>query len=270
VRRLDGTVTLITGASSGIGAELARVYARRGADLVLAARRVERLRALAEELEERRTGVLVAPCDVSRDGDLERVAGEARERFGRIDHVIANAGFGVAGRLERLAVEDYRRQLETNVFGVLRTVYATLDDLAAARGCLAILGSVSGYVALPGTSPYSMSKAAVHALARSLRFELVTRGISVTLVVPGFVDSEIRQVDNQGAHHPDAREPVPSWLRMPTDVAARKIVAAVTRRRRELVLTGHGRLAVALQRHTPGLLAFLISRFGVKGRREGG
>ena len=122
--------------------------------IALAARREERLRALAEELEEHRGGVLVVACDVSRDGDLLRAVAEARERFARVDHVIANAGFGVAGRLERLTLEDYRRQLETNVFGVLRTVYATLDDLAATRGCLAIIGSVSGYVALPGTSPY--------------------------------------------------------------------------------------------------------------------
>ncbi len=261
-------VAFVTGASSGIGAAVAMELARRGFDLVLAARRLERLREVARAAKGLGRRVLEVGCDVTRDGDLEAAAQLAREELGRIDVVIANAGFGVASPLRTLSLDDYRRQLETNVFGVLRTVYATLDDLAASRGCLTIIGSVSGFVALPGTSPYSMSKAAVHALAGSLWYELAPLGISVTLVAPGFVDSDIRRVDNRGALHPEAREPIPGWLRMRTAVAASKIVTATLRRRRELVLTLHGRLGVALARHTPGLLAFLVRRFGIRSRRE--
>ena len=211
---------------------------------------------------------LPVTCDVARDGDVEAAVASARDTFGRIDHVVANAGFGVASWLHKLRLEDIRRQFETNVFGVLRTVYAIRDDLIATHGCLAVMGSVNSFVSLPGTAPYAMSKHAVRALAASLWYELAPHGVGVVLLAPGFVDSEIRQVDNRGTFRPEARDPVPSWLRMPTDVAARKMVRAIRRRRRVAVITGHGRLAVFLQRHAPGLLARAIRRFGITGRRE--
>jgi NAD(P)-dependent dehydrogenase (short-subunit alcohol dehydrogenase family) len=112
---------MITGASSGIGAALAREFAERGARLVLVARRTERLVALASELRAGGSEVLVCAGDVTRDGDLERATEQAQKTFGVLDVVVANAGFGVQGRLTRLSLDDVRRQFETNVFGVLRT-----------------------------------------------------------------------------------------------------------------------------------------------------
>src|SRR6185436_16532555 len=128
-----GQVVLITGASSGIGAALARAFAREGANLVLAARRADRLAALAAEIEREGRRALSVTCDVTRDGDLERAAAAARTAFGGIDVAVANAGFGVVGPVERLTLDDYHRQFETNVFGVLRTIHATLPDLRARR-----------------------------------------------------------------------------------------------------------------------------------------
>jgi len=263
-------VVFITGASSGIGAALAREYARRGADLALAARRTERLEALAGELRARGRRALVLACDVTRDGDLETAVARTREGLGPIDVVVANAGFGVVGPVERLRLDDYRRQFETNVFGVLRTVYATLEDLKRTRGRLAILGSVSGHLATPGGSPYAMSKFAVRALAEALRHELRGAGVAVTLISPGFVESEIRLVDNQGTLRPEGRDAVPRWLRMGSDTAARKIVRAIERRRREAVITGHGKALVFLQRHLPGLMSALVGLSGYRGRAEPG
>jgi NADP-dependent 3-hydroxy acid dehydrogenase YdfG len=264
---LEDKVVFVTGASSGIGSAIALECARRGADIVLAARRVDRLDEVASQVRSFGRRALPVACDVTVDGDLERAVSEGLAGLGSIDRVYANAGFGVAGPLEKLAVDDYRRQFETNVFGVLRTVFASLDALKASRGCLAIIGSVSGFVAMPGGSPYSMSKAAVHVLADSLRAEFDRHGIGVTLVVPGFIRSEIRRVNNRGVFRPEAPDRIPDWLPMAADAAARKIVNAVERRRRVLVLTGHGRLAVLLQRHTPGLLAALITRVGGRLRR---
>src|SRR5690349_5319628 len=131
-RDLLGKVTLITGASSGIGAALGRELARRGARPVLAGRRQDRLEALAQEIQEAGGQALAVQCDVTRDGDLERAASRAREAFGGIDVVVANAGNGVTGTMESLTLEDVRRQFETNVFGVLRTVYAALPDVKRA------------------------------------------------------------------------------------------------------------------------------------------
>jgi NAD(P)-dependent dehydrogenase (short-subunit alcohol dehydrogenase family) len=268
VAGFDGSVVLITGASSGIGAALARAWAREGADLVLLARRVDRLEALAAECRAGGRRALVMACDVTRDGDMEQAVARAREELGRIDVVVANAGFGVVGPLESLGLEDYRRQLETNVFGVLRTIYASLAELKRTRGRLVIIGSVSGHLAMPGGSPYAMSKFAVRALAQSLGHELARHGVSVTLISPGYVASEIHQVDNRGTWHPEASATIPRWLEMPAATAARKIVRATARRRREIVITGHGKLAVFFERHVPWLIATGVRRFGIRSRSE--
>ena len=263
-----GKVVFITGASAGIGAALALEFARQGADVALAARRRDRLEALAEDVRRLGRRAVATSCDVRMDGDLERAVGEAVAALGRIDVVVANAGFGVAGELRRLALPDYRRQFETNVFGVLRTVYASLIELEKTRGTLVIIGSVAGHVAAPGSTPYAMSKFAVRALSEGLGHELASRGVAVVLVSPGFVESELRQVDNEGRFRSEARDRVPGWLVMPSASAARKIVRAVARRRREVVITGHGKIFVFTQRHAPWLVARLIRILGIRGRAE--
>ena len=260
-------VALITGASAGIGAALARALAHDGADLVLCARREDRLHELAREIEAAGRHAIVVACDVTRDGDLERAVAAAVAQYGRLDIAIANAGFGVAGGVEELRLEDFRRQMETNVFGVLRTLYAALPELKKTRGQFVVIGSVSGHVPTPATSAYCMSKFAVRGFAESIHDELAASGVSVTLVSPGFVDSDIRRVDNLGAVHEGAPDPVPAWLRVPTARAARTIVRAIRRRRREVVVTGHGKVLVLVYRHAPWLLRFLIARFGGPKRR---
>lgn len=266
--KLEDKVAFITGASSGIGAAMAREFARLGADVVLLARRWERLEALALEVRARGRRALTLRCDVTVDGDLEKAVEETLAKFGRIDFVVANAGFGVAGAVHKITIEDYRRQFETNVFGVLRTVQATREALIHSRGSVAIMGSVMSYLALPTGSPYSMSKHAVAALAGALRGEMAKYGIGVTLLAPGFVDSEIRQVDNQGQHHPDARDKIPGWLSMDTDKAASKLVKGVLKRKRVVVITCHGKVVVFLERHAPWLISLLVKLLRVDKRRH--
>jgi len=269
MKRFEGKVALVTGASSGIGEALARELARQGASVALLARRTDRLETLAVELRAYGVETLAVQCDVARDGDLERAVQHVAERLGRIDVAVANAGFGIAKRFDTLVVDDYRRQFETNVFGVIRTAQAVVPRLKATRGTLAIVGSVTGFVAPPGASPYAMSKFAVRAFAESLRAELKAEGVAVVHVAPGFVDSEIRKIDNRGVLHEHAADPIPGWLRMPADVAARKIARAIARRRREAVITGHGKLAVFLSRHCAPLVAWILGR-GKPYRREPG
>jgi NADP-dependent 3-hydroxy acid dehydrogenase YdfG len=261
LRRIDGTVAFITGASSGIGAAVAEEFARRGADVVLAARRAERLEQVATRVREHGRRALASTCDVTRDGDVENAVTQSLATFSRLDWVVANAGFGVAGAMHKLSLDDVRRQFETNVFGVLRTFYAAREALLASRGCLAIVGSVSGELAFPKSGPYCMSKFAVRALAQVLWYELGRKGVGVTLIEPGFVESEIRQVDRWGVLDPERPDTLPRWVRARSDVVARKIVRAIVRRRRKVVITGHGKAAVALERFAPGLLARLVRRF---------
>jgi short-subunit dehydrogenase len=261
-RRFSGRVALITGASSGIGAALARELARRGARVILAARRLDRLNQLAADIRAAGGDAEPVCCDVTRDGDVERAVAVAIARFGRLDAVVANAGFGVSGPMATLVVDDYRRQFETNVLGVVRSAMAAAPALSERGGLLVIIGSVTGFVAPPGSSAYAMSKHAVRALAQALHAELAPQGIAVLHVAPGFIDSEIRKVDNQGALHGSAPDPIPAWLRMPAERAARVIVAAMAHRRRECIVTAHGRAIVFLGRHFPRLVAHLLRRAG--------
>ena len=260
-------VVLITGASTGIGAALAREWARRGACVALAARRVEKLELLAAEIAAEGGQAAVVTCDVTREGDPSRAVAEVVARWGRLDVVVANAGFGVAGRLEKLSVEDYRRQFETNVFGLLATAKAALPELARSRGRLALVGSVSGLIGTPATSAYTSSKFAVRGLALSLRPELAPLGVSVTHIAPGFVKSEIRFKDNREVLHEGARDPVPGWLVVPAEKAAREIVRAVDRRVKERVVTFHGKVFVFVDRFLPWLVDLLSGRFGGDRRR---
>ncbi len=255
---LTGKVAFVTGASSGIGEALAWEYARRGATVAVTARREDRLNEIAKDLREEGHKALPIVCDVCRDNDPEMATQAVLDEFGRLDHVVANAGFAVSGPLSKLAIEDYRRQFETNVFGVLRTVMATREALIANQGHLAIIGSVAGIIGLPRTSPYNMSKFAVHALAQSLRYEFSADGVTTTLVAPGFIDSEIRLVNNRGLYDDNRRENIPSWLRMRSDIAAKKIVTAIIKGKRTVIITGHGKIIAALARHTPWLIDIII------------
>ena len=246
---------LVTGASSGIGEELAWQLGQAGAKLTLAARRKELLESLAHRIAATgKTRPLVTQCNVAQDGDLQKAAAETVRQWGKLDVAIANAGFGVVGPLKKLSIEDYRRQFETNVFGVLRTIYATLPEIEKNRGNIAIVGSVSGWTASPGASPYAMSKFAVRALANSITPELGLSGVKVTLISPGFVASEIRRVDNQGKLQEEARDPIAPWLVVPTEKATRQILRAIAKGKREAVITGHGKVLVFLERLMPWML----------------
>ncbi|HEX3698553.1 MAG TPA: SDR family NAD(P)-dependent oxidoreductase [Polyangia bacterium] len=256
---LAGKVFLITGASAGIGAGLARELGARGAKLVLTARRLDRLQALAAELSPR-TSVVTAAADVTVDGDVESAVAAGVAAFGALDGAIANAGFGVVGAAARLTLADYRRQFETNFFGALRTTYAALPELRKTGGRLAFIGSVSGHVSTPRMSPYSSSKFALRGFVQSIHDELASERIAVTLISPGFVVSDIGRVDNQGRLRERDASGAPAWLRMPTDKAARQIIDAIAARRREAIITTHGKLLVWAYRHLPWVVEAVIAR----------
>jgi short-subunit dehydrogenase len=247
-----GKVVLITGASSGIGEELARQLGGGGATLTLVARRRAMLQTLADEIASSGAPApLVMDADVTRDGDMERAVAATVQHWGKLDVVIANAGFGVVGTFRDLSLQDYQRQFETNVFGVLRTIYAALPEIEKTRGHVVIIGSVAGWVSTPGGSPYAMSKFALRALADAITPELRAVDVKLTLISPGFVVSNIRRVDNQGAFHAESPDAVPAWLSVSTVKAVRQILHAVSSGKREEIVTGHGKILVALQRFAP-------------------
>lgn len=263
-KRFQDKVILITGASAGIGAEVARQLAGEGALLALLARRREKLETVKTEIESLGSRAIICVADVTNPHSLQAAVEKTLKTFGHIDIVLANAGFGVTGPIFKLTVEDYRRQFETNFFGVLNTIYATLEALKLSRGQLGIVGSVAGVIGTPSASPYNASKFAVNGLGESIFHDLDEVGISVTLIKPGFVESEIRLLDRQGRLS-GKKDPIPRWLVMPTPKAARSIIHALYKRKPEVTVTFHGKVFTWCKRLLPGTTRWVIRRLS-KGR----
>lgn len=258
----DGAVVWITGGGSGLGRAMALEYARRGARVAVSGRRADRLTETVETVNAAGGQGLALPGDVNEDADLDAAVRAIVERWGRLDTAIANAGYSVAGKIERLTRDDWRRQLELNVTSVAMTAHFAIPELKKTRGRLAMVGSVAAFTPFPRTGPYCASKAAVLALGRTLAAELAADGVSCTVLQPGFVESEIAQVDNAGRFDPERVDKRPAKLMWKADDAARAMVWAVEKRRVEYSFTGHGRLAAFVGRHLPGLIQLAASRSG--------
>jgi NAD(P)-dependent dehydrogenase (short-subunit alcohol dehydrogenase family) len=255
--RFQGKTVFVTGASSGIGAAVALQLAREGAQIVLAARRQDRLAGVAESIERAGAAALPVVCDVCDRASIDAAVAEAVARFGGLDLVVANAGFYVDGIVQELTPEDYRAQMETNFFGVVETVYATLPHLRKSKGRLGIVSSVMGLMAMPSASAYCASKYALCGFGEAIYYDLAAEGISVTMINPGLVESEIRSKDNRGIDtgRPD---PAPQSMVMPAEKAARLIVNALYKRRAQLILTNAAKMGDLLNRYAPaiGRMAF--------------
>jgi NADP-dependent 3-hydroxy acid dehydrogenase YdfG len=197
----DDRVLVITGASTGIGAATARAAAEAGFSLVLAARSRDKLDALVAELGDDRA--LAVATDVTVWEDNERLIATALDRFGRVDVVFANAGFGATRGWLKETPQHWREMVLTNVLGAAYTLRAAIPAVTEAKGHLLVTGSVAGRRALPG-SLYSCTKWAVTAMGEAVRSDLNDTGVRVTVIEPGMVDTPF--FDNgagPGALQPD-------------------------------------------------------------------
>jgi NADP-dependent 3-hydroxy acid dehydrogenase YdfG len=177
---------VITGASTGIGAATARLAAADGWNVVLAARNADKLDALVDEFGADKA--LAVATDVTDFNQVEALVTAAVTRFGQVDAIFANAGFGAKRGFTEESVEHWREMVLTNVLGVALTIRAGMPQITANKGHFVLTGSVAGTRALPG-SLYSATKHAVHGIAESLRLELNGSGARVTLIAPGMVDT---------------------------------------------------------------------------------
>lgn len=253
-------VVWITGASSGIGKAMAFEWARLGYKVVLSARRSALLEEIALEIKNSGGEALVVPVDIMEEKSIENAVQNIITNWGRLDVAVANAGFGVFGSIDKLTAKDWIRQLQGNVTGLALTVKYALPHLKESQGRIGLVGSVGAYVPNPNVGAYGASKAAVHSIGLTLQVELMDTGVSCTTIHPGFVVSEIARVDNDGLWHPERPDPRPAKLIWPTDKAAKVMVKAIIKRKRNYVFTTHGRVFVWLQRWAPGLLRKIISK----------
>jgi len=267
-KRFDGQVVWITGGGTGIGRHCALEFARQGGIVVVSGRRLDKLQTVVAECEALGATALALACDVNSEASMQQALETIISEYGALHVVLANAGFGVSGRFEKLTIGDWRRQFETNVFGLIITAQVALPELHKTKGRLALVGSVAGFLVAPGAGAYHASKYAVRAIGQALALELHGSGVSCTTVHPGFVKSEIARVDNEGNHHPEWQDKRPQWLMWETDRAARVMVSAIYRRKNEFVFTAHGKAVAFLGRVAPGFVHFAMTRMGAGYKRR--
>jgi len=215
---LQGSVVVITGASSGIGRATAWAFARQGSTIVASARREERLRDLVSQIQAKGGKGLAVPCDVGDIGQVGRLAATVREDFGRCDVLVNNAGIGQHQPFARLPQEEIEQLVRTNYLGVLYCTKAFLPMmLDAGRGHVVNVASLAGRFATPGYGVYSSTKHAVVAFSESLHFEIAPKGLRATAVNPWFVTTE-------GFAHRDSLE---ARIAMKPEAVANLIVRVV-------------------------------------------
>lgn len=225
---LDGATILVTGASSGIGRELARQLASRAGALVLVARRRERLEELADELRARKPGLSVRTesCDLSDPAGVERMLAAVAEKAPAIDVLINDAGLGYSRRYDRADWERIHRLLQVNVVALsLLTLRLSEGMVARRRGGIMNVGSGAGFTLMPGAAAYVGSKYYVNGFTETLRAELAGTGVVVTHVAPGPVTTEF----NEAAGITDMRGGPPGFLRITAEECAREAIRGFER-----------------------------------------
>ncbi len=218
--RSEPRVAVVTGASSGLGAALARELALRGERVGLIARRGNLIEALAAELREQGGTVATAEADVADRAALTAAVEQLRTQLGPIDLMVANAGLGLPDFLDPFSVDDIEAMIRVNLLGVVYSINAVLPEmLARRRGHIVGISSMGAYNGMPGSAGYCGSKAGVSTLLKGLRIQLRGTGVDVTTVCPGFIRTPMTDVNAFSM----------PWLQAP-DVAARKVLRAIDRR----------------------------------------
>lgn len=259
MRNLTDKRVIITGASSGIGRELARQLAAEGCQLIVNARRKERLDDLASEIAASGSSCVVVEGDVTDEAVRGRLLDECQDRFGGLDILINNAGIGAMGRFDEATPERLREIFEVNFFAVAEMIRESLPLLKTGNEPMIVnLSSVLGHRGVPLKSEYCASKFAIHGFSDAIRAELESDGIDLLLVSPSTTDSEFFDA---AIDDPTQRDWKKGGAMSPEKVAA-KTIRAIRKRRHEIILTFGGRILVWLDRFVPGIANRIIAKFG--------
>ena len=267
LKPLNEQVIVITGASSGIGLATARLAARRGARLVLAARSESDLYQLTDEIARLGGRAVPVAADVGSEADVRRIANEAVRAFGGFDTWVNNAGVSIYGRAMDIDLDDMRRLFDTNVWGVVVGSRVAVEHLRNRGGALINIGSEVSDKAVPLQSVYSASKHAVKGWTDALRMELESEGapVAVTLIKPGPIDTPYTQharnyMEDEPTHAPPVYAP---------ESVAEAILHAATTPVRDLFVGGGARLVSAMDKVAPRLTDKFVGRFIGEGTHSG-
>src|SRR5438270_7583674 len=249
--KLQGKVAVITGASMGIGEEIAKLFAREGAQLVLCSRDLARTEAARQRIGAQ--DAISVACDVSRRDQIDALVNAAMKKFGRIDIWINNAGFGLYDSLANLDMAQARQLFDTNLFGAMECMQAVVPIMKKqGSGDIVNISSVSGHIATPYMSVYAASKHAMNAIGKAARMELLRYNINVLTVCPGYISTDFVKNMVKGKHS----ERVGSSARYSVgpEVVAKATLKGLLKRKREVVTPRIYQLFIRMYQALPGVV----------------
>ncbi|HLJ26180.1 MAG TPA: SDR family NAD(P)-dependent oxidoreductase [Candidatus Angelobacter sp.] len=255
--KLQGKVAVITGASMGIGEEIAKLFAREGAKLVLCSRDLTRLEVAGQRIGAGENAISVA-CDVSKRDQVDALMRAGVQRFGRIDILVNNAGFGLNDSLAELDMAQCRQVFETNLFGAMECMQAVIPVMRRqGGGDIVNISSVSGHISMPYMSVYAASKHGMQAVGRAVRMELKKHNINVVTVSPGYIATDFGQNMLKGK---SGQRAAASKYGAKPEVVAHATLRGVLKRKREVVVPWFYRIAIKLYQNFPGLVEWTVRR----------
>lgn len=262
------STVIVTGASQGIGKATAQLFAQNGYNVVLAARQVDRLEAVAEELRQSSYSALAVPTDVQDAEQVQHLVQQALSQYGSVDVLVNNAGIYASGPVESFSLEDWHRIIDTNLWGYIYMIHAVLPHfLERETGAIVNVSSIGGKVPVPYLVPYSTSKFAVTGLTEALHSELSPKGIQVSGIYPNLIQSNfLERAIFRGQTEQDAQSryrQVEQILKVPVvekpEDVAQAIWDAIAHKRSEVVV-GSAKLSTTAYRLLPGFMQWMFRK----------
>lgn len=252
--KFKNKVVVITGATSGIGEACAMAFGKAGAQVVITGRSQLKLDNSLHKLQNAEIDAIGIVTDAAVEEDNRKMAERAISHFGKIDILINNAGISMRALFQDLDIEVFKKVMDINFWG---TVYATkycLDSITQQKGSIIGISSINGYRGTPARTAYTASKFAMNGFFESLRTELIKKDVHVLVASPGFTTSNIRSNALLADGTPQGASPRDEAKMMSAEEVAAYIVAATVKRKREIILTTQGKLAVFLNKWIPGIM----------------
>lgn len=251
-------VIIVTGASSGIGYALAVEAAKQGANVVLAARRIEKIQQLAEDLKKYNVKAIAVQTDVSVINDCENLVNKAIETFGKIDILINNAGISMRAMFDEMKLDVFKKLMDTNIMGTVNCTSFALPHILKQKGSVVGISSIAGVAPLPARSAYSASKYAIFGFLTTLRVENLKRGLHVMISHPGFTESEVRLHALTADGSEQGKTPRNEEKMMTSEEVAVRIFKGIKKRKRVQIMSTEGNLVYFLYKFFPKFVDKMI------------
>jgi short-subunit dehydrogenase len=247
-------VVIITGASSGIGLSCAKEFASKGYAVVMAARNIEKLQEIEQQLNAQQQEICSVKTDVSREDDCKNLIASVIAKYGRIDVLINNAGISMRALFRDLDLKVLHSLMDTNFWGTVYCTKYALPYILQTQGSIVGVSSIAGFMGLPGRTGYSASKFAMQGFLETVRVEHLNDNLHVMVVAPGFTASNIRVAALNASGSAQGDSPRKEEKMMTSEEVAAHIYKGVIKRKRLVVLTLQGKLAVLLRKFLPGFI----------------